>query len=235
MLATRYFHDYGADRHMLGHIALNARRHAFLNPGAIYRDPMTMDDYLSARMISTPFGLYDCDVPCDGAVAVIVSAREEAANLATTPILVEAVGTQVRERISWDQGILTHEPQVMGPASHLWSRTNLKVADVDVAELYDGFTFNCVTWLEALGFCSIGEAPAFIGDGSRFSLGGDLPLNTHGGQLSAGRTHGFGFLHEVIVQLRGDVGPRQVEAARVAAVATGGGTPGGCMLLRRES
>jgi acetyl-CoA acetyltransferase/uncharacterized OB-fold protein len=235
MLAMRYLHTFGADRRMLGRIALNARRHALINPGAIYRDPMTMDDYLTARTISTPFGLYDCDVPCDGAVAVIVSAREEAASLARTPVLVEAVGTQVRERISWDQGTLTHEPQVMGPAAHLWSRTNLTVADVDVAELYDGFTFNCVTWLEALGFCPIGDAEEFIGDGSRFSLGGALPLNTHGGQLSAGRTHGFGFLHEAVVQLRGDGGPRQVEAAQVAVVATGGGTPGGCILLRRES
>jgi acetyl-CoA acetyltransferase/uncharacterized OB-fold protein len=234
MLATRYFHDFGADREVLGRVATNARRHASMNPNAIYRDPMTMADYFDARTVSTPFGLFDCDVPCDGAIAVVISAREVADDMARSPILVEAVGTQIRERISWDQGVLTHEPQVMGPAAHLWARTELTVSDVDVAELYDGFTFNCLTWLEALGFCGIGEAPDFIGDGSRLTHGGDLPLNTHGGQLSAGRTHGFGFLHEAVVQLRGDGGERQVEGAQVAVLATGGGTPGGCILLRRQ-
>ena len=88
-----------------------------------------------------------------------------------------------------------------------------------------------MSWLEALGFCGIGEAPDWIGDGSRIALGGELPLNPHGGQLSAGRLHGFGFLHEAVTQLRGDAGERQVEGAEVAVVSTGGGTPGGCFLL----
>jgi acetyl-CoA acetyltransferase len=232
MLANRYFHEFGAGREMLGRIALNARAHAGLNPAAVYREPLSMDEYLNARMISTPFGLYDCDVPSDGAIAVVISRRELADDMDHVPIFVEAVGTQVRERISWDQSTLTHEPQVLGPAAHLWSRTDLTVDDVDVSELYDGFTFNCVSWLEALGYCEIGEAASFIGDGSRLSLRGDTPLNTHGGQLSAGRTHGFGFLHEAVVQLRGEGGNRQVRGARVAMVATGGGTPGGCLLLR---
>jgi len=234
MLANRYFHEFGASREMLGRVAINARAHAGLNPGAVYRDPLSTDDYFDARLISTPFGLYDCDVPCDGAIAFVVSRREFARDMARRPVYVEAVGTQVRERISWDQSTLTHEPQVLGPAAHLWSRTDLTVHDVDVSELYDGFTFNCVSWLEALGFCGIGEAAAFIGDGSRLSVHGDTPLNTHGGQLSAGRTHGFGFLHEAVVQLRAEGGARQVPNARVALVATGGGTPGGCLLLTIE-
>ena len=107
-------------------------------------------------------------------------------------------------------------------------------ADVDVAELYDGFSFNCLSWLEALGFCEIGEGGAFLDDGSRIALDGELPLNTHGGQLSAGRTHGYGFIHEAIVQLRGDGGERQVPDAEVAVVSTGGGTPGGCLLLTKS-
>jgi acetyl-CoA acetyltransferase len=234
MLAARYLHEFGATREMLGHIAVNARRNAGLNPAAVYREPMTMDDYLDARMISTPFGLYDCDVPCDGAVAIIVSSVDAARDLRRSPVYVEAVGTQVRERISWDQGGLTHEPQVLGPAQHLWSRTDVQPADVDVAEIYDGFTFNCISWLEALGFCGIGEASEFVGDSSRLALTGELPLNTHGGQLSGGRTHGFGFIHEAVVQLRGAAGARQVDNARLAVVATGGGTPGGCMLLRSD-
>ncbi len=231
--ASQYFHRFGADREMLGWIALNARANAMHNPAAIYREPMTMDDYLDARMITTPLGLYDCDVPCDGAIALVVSALDTAADAPHPAIRVEAVGTQITERVSWDQGTVTHEPMVFGPAAHLWSRTDLKPADVDVAEIYDGFSFNCVTWLEALGFCGIGEAAAFVDGGMRIALDGELPLNTHGGQLSAGRTQGFGFLHEAVVQLRGAGGARQVDGAEVAAVATGGGLPGGALLLTR--
>jgi acetyl-CoA acetyltransferase len=231
--ASQYFHRFGGGRETLGWIALNARANAGRNPDAIYRDPMTMDDYLDARMISTPFGLYDCDAPCDGAIALIVSSIDASADTPRPAVRVEAVGTQITERVSWDQGTVTHEPMVFGPAAHLWSRTDLKPADVDVAEVYDGFTFNCVSWLEALGFCAVGEAAAFLDGGARIALDGELPLNTHGGQLSAGRTQGFGFLHEAVVQLRGHGGDRQVEGAEVAAVATGGGLPGGTLLLTR--
>ena len=125
-----------------------------------------MDDYLSARMITTPFGLYDCDVPCDGSVAVVVSAVDAARDLRHPPVLVDAVGSQITERWSWDQGVLSHEPMVLGPAAHVWSRSSLRPTDVDVAELYDGFSFNCLSWIEALGFCEIGEAAAFLDGGS---------------------------------------------------------------------
>jgi acetyl-CoA acetyltransferase len=233
MAASRYRHLFGLERETLGWIALNARANAVRNDRAVYREPLTMDDYLTARMVTTPFGLYDCDVPCDGSVAVVVSSREAAADCRHPAVHVAAVGTGMSERQSWDQGTVTHEPNVFGPASHLWTRTDLTPADVDVAELYDGFTFNCLTWLEALGFCPVGEAAGFLDGGNRIALGGELPLNTHGGQLSAGRTHGYGFLHEAIVQLRGDGGVRQVAGAEVAVVATGGGTPGGCLLLTR--
>jgi len=233
MNASQYFHRFGADREMLGWIALNARAHAARNPAAIYRDPMTMDDYLDARMITTPFGLYDCDIPCDGAIALVVSAVDAATDAPNPVVRVEAVGTQITETVSWDQGTVTHEPMVFGPAAHLWSRTDMTHADVDVAEIYDGFSFNCVSWLEALGFCGMGEAQAFVEGGVNIGLGGTLPLNTHGGQLSAGRTQGFGFLHEAVVQLRGHGGDRQVDGAEVAVVTTGGGLPGGAMLMTR--
>ena len=157
------------DRETLGWIALNARKNAARTPWAIYKDPLTMDDYLNARMITTPFGLYDCDVPCDGSVAIIVSRRDLAADMKQKPVHVEAVGTQITERVSWDQGTLDHEPQVTGPAAHLWTRTDLTPADIDFAELYDGFSFNCLSWIEALGFCGWGEAKDFLegGTGSR--------------------------------------------------------------------
>jgi len=233
--AMRHFHKYGTTRETLGWIALNQRANATLNPTAIYRDPMTMADYLDARPITTPFGLYDCDVPCDASVAIIVSARETAADLAKPPVLVEATGTQILERIEWDQSTLTHEPQVLGQSAHLWSRTTLKPADVDVAQLYDGFTFNCLSWLEGLGFCGIGEARDFLDGGKNIARDGLLPLNTHGGQLSHGRTHGLGLIHEAITQLRGEAGPRQVADAKVAVATTGGLTPSGALLLRSES
>jgi acetyl-CoA acetyltransferase/uncharacterized OB-fold protein len=231
--ASHYFHRYGGDRTTLGWIAVNSRANAARNPEAVYREPFTIDDYLAARMVTTPFGLYDCDVPVDGAVAVVVSAIETAADRPRPPVLVEAVGTQILERLSWDQDTLAHEPQTKGPSRHLWSRTELRPEDVDVALLYDGFTFNAVSWLESLGFCGTGEARDFIDEGRGIALGGRLPVNPHGGQLSAGRLHGFGHVREAMLQLRGEAAGRQVAGARTAVVTTGGGAPGGALLLRR--
>ncbi|MGM7645413.1 thiolase C-terminal domain-containing protein [Nocardia sp. JW2] len=232
--AQRHFHRYGTTKEALGWIALNQRANAALNPTAVYRDPLTMEQYLEARPVTIPFGLYDCDVPCDGSVAVLVSAHETARDLASRPVRVDAVGTQILERIEWDQSTLTHEPQVLGQAAHLWSRTSLRPGDVDVAELYDGFTFNCLSWIEALGFCGIGEAGDFLAGGKNIARDGVLPLNTHGGQLSHGRTHGMGLLHEAVSQLRGEAGARQVPGARVAVTSSGGLTPSGVLLLTSE-
>jgi acetyl-CoA acetyltransferase len=234
MNASQYLHRYGATREMLGWIALNGRTNAGRNPSAIYREPMTMDDYLSARLITTPFGLYDCDVPCDASIALVVSAAPVAPDLPKPAVGIEAVGTQITERVSWDQGTLTHEPQVIGQAAHLWTRTTLRPDDVDVALLYDGFTFNAITWIEALGFCDFGEAADWLDEGRRIALDGDLPVNPHGGQLSEGRTHGFGFLYEAVTQLRHEAGARQVAGAQTAVVTSGGGTPSSALLLRRD-
>jgi acetyl-CoA acetyltransferase/uncharacterized OB-fold protein len=234
MNANQYLHRYGAPREVLGLIAVNARRNAALNPRAIYRDPMTMDDYLAARPITSPFGLYDCDVPCDGSIAVIVSAASVADDLPHPAVRIEAVGTQILERVSWDQDTITHEPQVIGQAAHLWTRTGVQPSEVDLALVYDGFTFNAISWIEALGFCGFGEAYEWLDGGRRIALGGELPVNPHGGQLSEGRTHGFGFLYEAVSQLRHDAGERQVTNARTAVVTTGGGTPSGALLLQRK-
>jgi acetyl-CoA acetyltransferase/uncharacterized OB-fold protein len=234
MNATQYMHRYGAPREMLGLIALNARANAARNPAAIYRDPMTMDDYLSARPITSPFGLYDCDVPCDASIALIVSAASTADDLPQPAVHIEAVGTQIMERVSWDQGTLTHEPQVLGQSAHLWTRTDLRPADVDVALVYDGFTFNAISWLEGLGFCELGEAYDWLDGGRRIALDGEIPVNPHGGQLSEGRTHGFGFLYEAVQQLRHQAGDRQVKEATTAVVTSGGGTPSGVLLLTRK-
>ena len=116
-------------------------------------------------------------------------------------------------------------------AAMMWERTDLRPADVDVAELYDGFSFITLCWLEALGFCGHGEAGPFLEGGQRIAPGGDIPLNTHGGQLSAGRLHGYGFLHEACVQLWGEGGDRQLARRPEVAVAGAGGGPLAASLL----
>jgi acetyl-CoA acetyltransferase len=234
MFAQRHFHEYGTTREQMAWIALNARRNAVLNARAIYRDPMTLDDYLAARMISTPFCLYDCDVPVDGATAVIVSRRDAARDLRRKPLGVEAVGTALRGRPSWDQFDDLTSMALRDAGAMLWERTDLRPRDVDVAQLYDGFSFIAMAWLEALGFCGKGESGPFIEGGERIAPGGEIPLNTQGGQLSAGRLHGYGFLHEACVQLWGEGGERQVPGSpEVAVAAAGGGPLAGCMLLTR--
>ena len=232
--ASQYMHRYGATKELLGWVALNGRANAARNPAAIYRSPMTMDDYMSARPITTPFGLYDCDVPCDASIAVIVSDASVAPDLPKRAVRIESVGTQILERVSWDQGTVTHEPQVIGQSTHLWSRSALRQEDIDLALLYDGFTFNAVSWLEGLGFCGFGEAQDWMDGGKRISPDGDLPVNPHGGQLSEGRTHGFGFIYEAVTQLRHEAGDRQVAGVRNALVTSGGGTPSGVMILQRD-
>ena len=117
-------------------------------------------------------------------------------------------------------------------AAELWSRTDLTPSDVDIAQLYDGFTFLPFAWLEALGLCDDGGSGPFVEGGARIALDGELPLNTYGGQLSAGRMHGYWVVHEACLQLRGDAGARQVtRRPEVAVVAAGGGPIAGCLLL----
>ncbi len=234
MFAQRHFHEYGTTREQLAWIALNARRNAAGNPKAIYRDPMSLDDYLAARMISTPLCLYDCDVPCDGGTAMIVSAVDAARDLRRPPLRVEAIGSALRGRPSWDQFDDLSTMALRDAAAMLWERTDLGPADVDVAELYDGFSFIALAWLEALGFCGKGEGGPFIEGGQAIALDGEIPLNTNGGQLSGGRLHGYGFLHEACLQLWGEGGARQVPGdPQVAVAAAGGGPLGGCLLLTR--
>jgi len=232
--AQRHFHEFGTTREQLAMIALNGRRNARMNPKAIFREPLTLEEYFSARMITTPFCLFDCDVPVDGSTAVVVSAAEHGRDVDHPVARVEAVGTALRGRPSWDQWDDMTTMAARDAAAHMWSRTKLGPGDVDVAELYDGFSFLTLAWLEALGFCGRGESGPFVEGGARIALDGELPLNTQGGQLSAGRLHGFGFVHEAVIQLRGEGGDRQVQNAEVAVVANGGGPVAGCMLLTRE-
>lgn len=227
----RYMHEFGLQREQLAQLAISARTKAARNPKAVYREPLTLEEYLGSRMISDPLCLYDCDVPCDGSTAFVVSRADHAPDTASPAIAIEAVGAGAGPRMYRDQ--LPDAWFGASAAAQMWARTDLGPGDVDVAELYDGFTFLTLSWLESLGFCGRGEAGAFLEGGERIALDGELPLNTNGGQLAAGRLHGLGLLHEACVQLRGTAGDRQVPGAEVAVVANGGLPNMGCVLLTR--
>ena len=215
----RYMHESGATREQFAQLAVVSRANASGNPLAVYRDPLTVDDYLGARMISDPLCLYDCDVPVDGAVGVIVSRSTHPMVDRNRAIGIEAIGTA---------------PGFETCAEMMWSRTDLKPTDVDVAEIYDGFTVYAVRWLEALGLIPRFETGSFIEGGSRIALDGELPISTGGGQLSAGRLHGFGALLEACIQLRGEGGARQVpRRPQVVAVTSGAENFTSCLLLTR--
>ena len=232
LYARRHMYEFGTKKEHLGIIATTARRHAGLNPQAVYRQPMSMEEYLAARPVTEPFGLYDCDVPVDGSTAVIVSSAETGRDLRHAPARFNAVGTAMRARPLWDQWEDITTMAARDAAAHMWSRTDLTPADVDTAQLYDGFSFLALAWIEALGFCKRGESGPFV-EHERIALGGALPLNTWGGQLSGGRLHGFGFVAEAVRQLRGTCGNRQVPDCEVAVVGVGGGPVAGCLLLTR--
>lgn len=238
MVAQRRFEEFGLTREQLSAVALNSRRNAADAPSAIYRDPMSLEDYLGARMISTPLCLFDCDAPTDGSTALVVSHRDYASDAPHRVCQVNAVGTALRGRPSWDQFDDMTQMAARDAATSMWQRTDLRPGDVDVAQLYDGFSILALVWLEALGFCGRGESGAFVSGRAAIARDGLLPLNTAGGQLSGGRLHGFGLIHEACVQLRGDGGPRQVGTGRgsgpeVAVVSNGGGPIAGCLLLTR--
>jgi acetyl-CoA acetyltransferase len=236
LYAQAHMHRYGTTSEQLAQIAINGRRNAGLNPKAIYREPLTLEDYFNSRMITTPLHLFDCDVPCDGATAFVISRRELAQDLAKPPVYIESMGTAIHDRPSWDQ--LKDLTRLVGEdaATQMWGRTDLTPADVDIAQIYDGFSYLTMLWLEALQLCGKGESGPFVEGGTRIARDGALPLNTAGGQLSAGRLHGYGFLHEACVQLRGEGGERQVpKAPKVAAVAAGGGNTCGCLLVSTEA
>jgi acetyl-CoA acetyltransferase len=232
--AQLHFARYGMSREHLAAIAINERRNASLNPSAIYRSTLTIDEYMSSRIIATPLCLYDCDVPADGSIAVVLSSSDYARDAPKRAVRFEAIGSARRDRAYWEQRADLTTMRAHDAASHMWSRTTATTADVDFAQLYDGFSIFVPAWLEALGFCGRGESKDFIGSGERISLKGALPVNTAGGQLSEGRYVGWGLLYEACLQLRGEAGHRQVADAEVGVVGAGGGNVGQALLLRRQ-
>lgn len=192
--------------------------------------PLTVDEYLAGRMVSTPLCLHDCDVPVHGAAAFVVGRPD--ADAPHPPAYVLGLAPPVHA----DGNVLRPWPleqeQAGGRevAARLWADSGLGPGDVDVANLYDGFSIIAILWLEAFGFCGPGEGFAFVQDG-RTALGGGLPLNTSGGNLGAGRMHGIPHLMDAVLQVTGRAGPRQVRDAATALVALGPQSGGGAVLL----
>ena len=233
MWARRHMHEFGTTEEHLGQIAVTFRRHASLNEHAALRDPITLEDYFASRIITTPFRLLDCDYPVDGGGAVVITALDRARDLPHPPVRVLDGVFGTGPRPDWDQwDDLTHMASRYA-SERLWQRNEVTPDDIDLAEVYDGFSWLALCWLEDLGFCAKGEGGPFIAEGHA-ALGGRLPTNTHGGSLSGGRLHGITHVVECVQQLRGQCGERQVEDARIGVVTAGGGTMAGVLLLGRE-
>jgi len=230
--ASRHFHEYGTTREQLGQIAINARRNGALNPKAIFREPITLDDYMSARMISSPLCLFDCDTLSDSSTVVIVSAAETGGDLKNVPIRIDAISQALPGRYTWDQPV---EAACYPTGRRLWELTDYSVKDVDIGQLYDGFSFLTLQWIEALGFCPVGEGGRYLEGGHRISRDGEFPINTNGGQIAAGRTHAFGYVREAVRQLRGQAEETQLDRdMKVAVTGAGGGPLSMAMLLVRD-
>jgi len=225
--ASRYFYEFGAGREDLGLVAINDRSNAMRNPAAAMRDPITMDDYLSARMVRWPLCLLDMDVPVDGADAFVITTAERARDLPHRPVLVHAATLGIVDHNDEDQSpsLRRHGQHVVVEA--LRARSDFWVDACDVYFPYDGFSIIALNWFENAGWCGPGEAGAFLRDNwddttNRVLIGGRVPVNPHGGALSEGGTQGSGHIREAVLQLQGRAGERQVPGAETAIVTAGG-------------
>lgn len=225
--ASRYLHEYGVGRDAFAHVAVNGRSNAARNELAAAREPMTFDDYYAARMVREPLGLFDMDMPVDGADAFIVTTAERARDLPNKPVLIHAATAGLIDQNEEDQlpGLHRHGQHVV--VESLRAKSDLWLDDVDVYFPYDGFTVLTASWLENTGWCGPGEAGDFLkqhwdADANRILINGRIPVNPHGGALSEGGTQGSGHLREAVVQLRGDAGERQAPGARTALLTPGG-------------
>jgi acetyl-CoA acetyltransferase len=232
MWARRHQAVYGTTSEDLGQIAITQRAHAVNNPHAISQQPLTMEQYLAGRWINEPFRVYDCSYEVDGAVAIVITAGDVAADTAQPPMwLVGSSNSQSGAGwTGWDD-MTSMYARTAGP--RLWNRTGLTAQDMDVALMYDCFTYTVMATMEGYGFCSPGDVGQFFAEG-RATYGGDVVVNSHGGLLSEGYLHGLNHHYEAALQLRGQAGVRQVDAARLALVTAGGGPYGGANIYSRD-
>ena len=225
--ASRYIHEYDAPREDFGRVALNSRAGAARNPLAAMQAPLSMDDYLQARMIREPLCMLDMDIPVDGADAFVLTTTERARKLTPNPVVIHAasvglVGTNDEDQLP---SLRRHGQHVV--VESLRAKSDLWLQDVDVFFPYDGFTIITLGWIENFGWCKPGGAGRFLEEHWDDKAGcamieGRVPINPHGGSLSEGATRGSGHLREAVVQLRGDAGERQVANASSALIGCGG-------------
>jgi acetyl-CoA acetyltransferase len=232
LLTRRHMEEFGTTEEQFGHHIIAQRYHASLNDDAIFRDPLTMDEYLAARYVSKPLRILDCDYPVDSGAAVIFTTEERARDMKQPLVLVDSYAiTAIRDLNFEILEDMVHTAPAEA-AKVLWSRTDLKPGDVDTAHLYDGFSVITFQWLEALGFCGPGESGPFVEAGNT-RLGGSLPVNTDGGACNVGRRHGANFCIEGVRQLRGECGERQVDGASVSVWTTAVGPFASATLLAK--
>ncbi|MCJ7673303.1 MAG: acetyl-CoA acetyltransferase [Acidimicrobiia bacterium] len=223
MAARRHMHEFGTTIEQLAEIAVSARYNAGFNPDAYYRDPITIDDVQSSRMMADPLTKLHCCIRSDGGGAVVLTSLERARDLAQRPVRVLGTGEAVSHTTMSEWRDFTESPAVRSGAA-AFARAGVTPADIDCAQIYDAFTPMVLLSLEALGFCAKGAGGAFVQTGA-LRLGGSLPTNTDGGGLSACHPgmRGMFLLVEAVRQLRGEAGERQVPDARLCCVNGTGG------------
>lgn len=232
MWARRHQFVYGSTCEDLGQIAITQRKHAGPNEHALRRKPLTMDDYLAARWINEPFRVLDCTSEVDGAVAILIAREDIARDSAQAPIwLVGSSNSQ--SGAGWTGWNDPTEMYAGSAGPKIWARTSLTPADIDVACMYDCFTYTVMATMEGYGFCEKGEVGKFFSSGHA-TYGGGVVVNPHGGLLSEGYIHGLNHHYEAALQLRHAAGDRQVDNAQLALVTAGGGPFGGANIYSRE-
>jgi acetyl-CoA acetyltransferase len=237
MAARRHMHEFGTTSAQLAEIAVAARAWATMNPDAMYRKPLTVDDVLGSRMIADPLHLFDCCVISDGGAALVVTTAERAADLPNPPVYVlGASGAQTHWQISEMPSLTSTAAAICGPRA--FAEAGVAPRDMDTVHLYDSFTVTVLLLLEDLGFCAKGQGGAFV-EGGRLAPGGSLPVNTDGGGLSALHSgmRGLFLLVEAARQLRGEAGDAQIPGARLSVACGSGGSLSGmaAVVLGREA
>lgn len=237
MYAKRWMHEFKVDPEQLGWYSVVLRENALRNPAAVYNDrPMTFEDYKESPMIVEPLRLFDCCVDTDGAVALVITSAERAKDLKQTPayILAAAQSCPPQQEIqtSYNRPVISGLPETWYMGQELFRVAGVGPEDIDVAQLYDPFSFGALLQLEELGFCERGESASFCEGGDRIRPGGQLPLNTSGGLLSEAYIHGFNLIAEAVRQIRG-TSTSQVDDVELALATGGPGVPTSGLILRR--
>ena len=234
MFTQRYMYAYGAKAEDLAQVAIATRNHAIVNPAAFfYKRPLTLDEYMNARWIAEPLRLYDCCQETDGGCAVVLTTPERARDCAQPPALIRSVAqaftAEQEQMTSFYRDDITTLPEMDLVAKQVYATSGLGPDDIDAAVIYDAFTSIVLFQLESFGFCERGQAKDFVQDGS-LQVGGRLPTNTHGGQLSEAYIHGVNGIAEGTRVIRG-TSTSQPEKNDHVLVTGGVGVPTSGMIL----